>query len=117
MIRISIFDDNFPTVLKDMAVTVDPEKFQGTHMTIHGTVNKLDEEVRKQTKELLECWWSHRNRSAAEFYSDEDENSFKQVPLPLMVAFDSNAHKPGHESELQDAKAFEEAFRKAEKSA
>ena len=117
MIHISIYDDDFPTTLKDMAVTVDPEKFQGVRMTIRGTVSKLDEEVRKQTKELLDSWWSHRNCTADEFYGDEDENGFKQVPLPLMVAFDSNAHKPGHEGDLQDAKAFEEAFRKAAKSA
>lgn len=111
MIRVIIYDDDFPTTLKDMAVTVDPEKFQGVRMTIRGTVSKLDEEVRKQTKELLDSWWSHRNCTADEFYGDEDNEKQTQLSLPLMVAFDSNAHKPGAEDKI------EAAIRATEKSA
>ena len=76
MIRITIHDDDFPTVLKDMQVSINPEDYQqgiSFHALIHGK-SKLCWAVWKETKELIECWWLHRNRKAAEIYGEEEDN-------------------------------------------
>jgi len=73
MIHITIHDDQFPTCLKEMSITINPKDFQGSKLTFHGVTNRLNEEVRKQAKELLDSWWSHRNRTKEEIWGEEEK--------------------------------------------
>lgn len=62
MIRLTIYDDDFPGTLKEMQVSVEPVEF----------VPNLFAKVSKAMTDLIKSWWTYRNKTEEEIY-DEPE--------------------------------------------